>query len=130
MTPHILVIDDRIHLPRFIAIELESAGYQVSICSHPPTQSSQLPLSPDLIVINWELRSLSGPELCHQLNAQYRQVPIVAITAQDETQSQAALQQGAQACLTKPFSISDLLNTMAVHLQPRIPQMYPCHCVN
>lgn len=64
MAPHILILDDQISLTRFIAIELDAAGYRVStncdgVAELPVIQN----LAPDLIVLNWELRSASGLDL-------------------------------------------------------------------
>lgn len=113
MTPHILVIDDRINLSRFIAMELHSEGYQVSISYDNATELSILKnMKPDLIVLNWELRRTSGCEVYHQLRLIDQKVPIVVITAKDESSCRLALELEVQACLTKPFSMHDLLKTI------------------
>lgn len=113
MTPHILVIDDRINLSRFIAMELHSEGYQVSISYDNATELLILrDMKPDLIVLNWELRRAAGFEICHQLRLIDQQVPIVVITAKDESSCRLALGLEVQACLTKPFSMHDLLKAV------------------
>ena len=51
MPPHILVIDDQISLPRFIAMELDAEGYHVSIsCDDIAELSAIRDLKPDLII--------------------------------------------------------------------------------
>lgn len=113
MTPHILVIDDRINLSRFIAMELHSEGYQVSISYDNATELLILQnMKPDLIVLNWELRRTPGFEVYHQLRLIDQQVPIVVITAEDRNSCRLALELEVQTCLTKPFSMNDLLKTI------------------
>lgn len=118
MTPHILVIDDQISLPRFIAMELHSEGYQVSLSGDRVGASAKLQeLNPDLIVLNWELRCTSGLNMCRQLMSVENQVPVLIITAEDGSSYRSALELGVQACLTKPFSINDLLKAIEYHLK-------------
>lgn len=128
MAPHILVIDDRISLPRFIAMELNVEGYQVSIHDD---GVAKLPiireLNPDLIVLNWELRSASGLDICRRLSLCDNQIPIIVVTAQGESNYQSILELGVQACLTKPFSMSDLLKTIERCLKPE-NQRLKCPC--
>ena len=128
MAPHILVIDDRISLPRFIAIELDAEGYQVSIHSDGVIDLSIIQaFNPDLVVLNWELRNASGVDICQQLSLSDHPLPIVIITAKDESSCQVAMAMGVIACLTKPFSMSDLLETIDLHLQSKKQKM-KCSC--
>ncbi len=118
MVPHILVIDDQISLPRFIAMELHAEGYQVSITSdHVAEPSLVQELNPDLIVLNWELRCTSGLNLCRQLMLDDNQVPIVIITTEEGGSYRLALELGVQTCLTKPFLMNDLLKAIEYHLK-------------
>jgi DNA-binding response OmpR family regulator len=127
MAPHILVIDDQANLSRFIAMELYAEGYQVSISCDSIAELSKIrELNPDLIILNWELRRTSGQNICRQLQLDSIQVPIVAITVNDESDSDLAWQLGVQACLTKPFSISDLIKTIESHLK-LVGQKMECH---
>jgi DNA-binding response OmpR family regulator len=113
MTPHILVIDDRINLSRFIAMELHSEGYRVSLSYDHKTELSIVrEMKPDLIVLNWELRRTSGFNIYRQLRAVDKQVPIVVITAKDESSCRLALELEVQTCLTKPFLMNDLLKAI------------------
>lgn len=126
MVSHILIIDDRISLPRFIAMELHAEGYQVSISYDNVAELSTIQeLNPDLIILNWELRRKSGLEICHQLRLTGNQVPIVVITAEDESSCHRALKLGAQTCLTKPFSMNDLLAVIECNLK-RQKQIIQC----
>jgi len=117
MASHILVIDDQINLPRFIAMELQSEGYQVSLyCNDEEELTTIQELNPDLIVLNWELRRKSGLNIYRQLRSVDHQVPIVVITAEDDRSCRLALDLGVQTCLTKPFSMHDLIRAIEYHL--------------
>jgi DNA-binding response OmpR family regulator len=115
MAPHILVIDDQINLPRFIAMELQSEGYQVSLYCDDELATIQ-ELNPDLIVLNWELRRKLGFNIYRQLRSVDHQVPIVVITTEDECSCRLELEMGVQTCLTKPFSMNDLIQAIEYHL--------------
>lgn len=117
MAPHILVIDDRISLPRFLAMELNVEGYQVSIHSEGLAHSSIRALSPDLIILNWDLRIKVGFDVYRQLRLFVTQVPIIIITAKDADDCPKALMMGANTCLTKPFTISNLLTNIECQLK-------------
>jgi DNA-binding response OmpR family regulator len=126
MISHILIIDDRISLPRFIAMELREEGYQVSISCNTDRSFIKV-LAPDLIILNWELRRLSGFDICRQLRLTSKHIPVIVMTAEDMSDCHLALELGVQACLTKPFSITDLLKTIDYYL---IGQKLKCSVCN
>jgi DNA-binding response OmpR family regulator len=118
MVSHILIIDDPVNLPRFIAMELRAEGYQVSLSCNNSTEPAIIQeLRSDLIVLNWEMRRKSGANVYHQLRLIDSQVPIVVVTVKDESSCHLVLQGGAQACLTKPFSMNDLSKTIKYYLK-------------
>jgi DNA-binding response OmpR family regulator len=131
MIPHILVIDDQINLSRFITLELHAEGYQVSIiCNNKPELLSVQALKPDLIVLNWELRRASGRKIYQQLRTVNSHIPIVVITVKDKSDCRSAPPLGAQTCLTKPFSMTDLLTVIEFHLQGEMKQRVECSMCN
>lgn len=116
MAPKILIIDDRVSLPRFIAMELQTAGYQACISYDNATEPSIFwEVNPNLVILNWDLRRTSGSEICAQLKSGDRQLPIVATTVDDE--GECYLSQSVQTCLTKPFLMIDLLVAIERHLR-------------
>ena len=119
MFPHILVIDDQINLAHFIAMELNAEGYRVSIeCENlgelPATLRS---LDPDLVILNWELRSASGSDVCRQLKSSQHRAPVVVVTVEDQLGCRSGAGLGAQDCLTKPFSMNTLLKRIQHYLK-------------
>lgn len=122
MASQILIVDDLSCLSRFIAMELQAKGYQVSISNNNVDERSTIRAeSPDLILLNWNLRGASGLDICRWFKAvsQQGRAPAVIVIANDESSDYASQQAGAQACLIKPFSIDELSALIEHHLQER-----------
>lgn len=65
------------------------------------------------LILDIAMPEMSGPDLQRELKRQGRDIPIVFITAHvDERVRKRALEQGAVACLYKPFSQADLLTAL------------------
>jgi len=61
---------------------------------------------------------MSGPDLQRALTLRRQEIPIIFITAHtDETVRPRLLEQGAVACLFKPFSETDLLGALTAALR-------------
>jgi len=108
---HILLVEDEVNLARFIELELESEGYQVSVAHDGMSGLSiarQTP--PDLAILDWMLPGLTGLELCRRLRSTGSKVPVILLTAKDEVVDRVAgLDAGADDYVVKPFSIEELL---------------------
>lgn len=68
-------------------------------------------LTPDLLLVDWQLPGLCGAEVCRRLRRRYsmQRLPVVLLLrsdhASDRTYAEAA---GANVALPRPFSIEDL----------------------
>ena len=72
-----------------------------------------------LLILDIAMPGMTGPDLQRELMRRGREIPIVFITAQkDEAVRSRLLEQGALACLFKPFSDTALLD--AINAAPRI----------
>lgn len=70
------------------------------------------------LILDIAMPGMTGPELQQELKRRGQSIPIVFITAQrDQTIRQRLLEQGAVACLLKPFSDSDLLEAVKTALR-------------
>jgi FixJ family two-component response regulator len=70
------------------------------------------------LLLDVALPGMSGPDLLRGLRLRGLEIPIIFITAQtDETLRQRLLEQGAVACLFKPFGESALLKALKSALQ-------------
>jgi FixJ family two-component response regulator len=67
----------------------------------------------DCLLLDIAMPGMSGPDLQQELRVRRQEIPIVFITAQrDETVRSRLIEQGAVACLFKPFSETALLEAL------------------
>lgn len=63
----------------------------------------------DVIILDWELPGMSGPEICNQFRQGGGQTPILMLTGKKEVEDKATgLDSGADDYLTKPFHMVEL----------------------
>ncbi|OUL37066.1 DNA-binding response regulator [Nostoc sp. T09] len=120
---HILLVEDEVKLARFVELELNYEGYQVSVAYDGLTAiAAAQKLHPDLVILESMLPGLSGLETCRRLRSTGDQVPIILLTAKDEASDRmAALDAGADDYLPKPFCAEELVDRVRTHLR-RIQQ--------
>ncbi|MCF6410825.1 response regulator transcription factor [Pseudalkalibacillus salsuginis] len=106
----ILIIEDEVHIARFVQLELQHEGYEVE-----KERDGRLGLDKalmedfDLILLDINLPTLSGMEVLRRLR-QSSQIPVIMLTAKDEvTHKVMGLDFGANDYVTKPFAIEELL---------------------
>lgn len=119
MKSHILVVEDEAKLAQFIKMELEFENYEVTIASEGfAGLSSAREIQPDLILLDWMLPGISGPEICRRLRQTGDKVPIILLTAKDEVGDRVTgLDAGADDYVIKPFSIEELLARVRANLR-------------
>ena len=67
----------------------------------------------DCLILDVTMPGMTGPELQSELARRQKEIPIIFITAnRDETVRARLLQNGAAACLFKPFSEKALLDAI------------------
>lgn len=116
---HILLVEDEVKLARFIELELNYEGYQVSVAYDGLTAlTAARELHLDLVILDLMLPGLSGLEICRSLRSIVDKVPIILLTVKDEVSDRiAGLDTGANDYLIKPFSADELLARVGTHLQ-------------
>ncbi|MEH2221222.1 MAG: response regulator transcription factor [Nostoc sp.] len=116
---HILLVEDEVKLARFVELELNYEGYQVSIAYDGLTAlTAARELHLDLVILDWMLPGLSGLEICRRLRSIGDKVPIILLTVKDEESDRiAGLDAGADDYLIKPFSVDELLARVSAHLR-------------
>src|SRR5688500_4913874 len=104
-----LVIDDEIQLRRLLRLALVSIGYEVF-----EAESGSLGLSeaafrrPDVILLDLGLPDLDGLEVLKRLR-EWTSTPVIILSVRDqEAIKVAALDNGADDYVTKPFSTAEL----------------------
>ena len=106
----ILVVEDEKSIAHFISTVLNNNGYEAM-----RARTGQEALSmvsshcPDLIILDLGLPDMDGMELLRQIRS-WSSLPIVVVSARShERDKVTALDQGADAYLTKPFGTAELL---------------------
>jgi DNA-binding response OmpR family regulator len=118
-TPHILLVEDEVKLARFIELELNSEGYQISV-AHDGMSALTLAREsmPDIILLDWMLPGMTGVEVCRRLRSTGNKVPVIFLTARDDINDRVmGLDAGADDYVVKPFSIEELLARVRAHLR-------------
>ena len=123
--PRVLVVEDDPALAVMLRYNLEKLGYQVDEAAD--GQEALLRITeatPDIVLLDWMLPSLSGLEVCRQIRRrpQTRDMPVIMLTARMEEQdSIRGLNTGADDYITKPFSIDALSARMRALLRRAQP---------
>lgn len=119
---HILIIEDEVKIARFLELELQHEGYEVSI-SHDGREGLNMALSNtyNLLILDVMLPSLNGMEVLRRIR-QSSELPVIMLTAKDDVMDKVmGLDLGAQDYLTKPFAIEELLARIRVLFKLKTP---------
>jgi two-component system KDP operon response regulator KdpE len=118
----VLVIDDEAPIRRLLRLTLEPQGYR--ICE---AGNGQLGLQeaaarrPDVIILDLGLPDMDGVAVLKRLR-EWSQTPVLVLTVRDrEADKVAALDNGADDYLTKPFGTEELLARLRA-VQRRAPE--------
>lgn len=119
MSEKILVVEDESKIARFIQLELEYEGYEVTIAGDGRTGLDTYKEGGfDLILLDLMLPRLSGIEVCRRIRQHDQITPVIMLTAKDDvTDKVMGLDMGADDYMTKPFEIEELLARMRVALK-------------
>lgn len=116
--PHILIIDDDVHISNLLEEALQNAGYTTAKAFS--GTEALLVLSqkkPDLILLDLMLPGLSGEELLPNI----KNIPVIVISAKaDSADKVDLLLGGASDYITKPFDMDELLARITVQLRNRM----------
>jgi DNA-binding response OmpR family regulator len=107
----LLIIDDEVDFARDVALGLRRQGYAVDVAVDGADGWGQAQVTPyDLVILDLNLPTLDGLEVCRRLRADQPGLPILLLTARDQPhQRVAGLDQGADDYLTKPFYFDELV---------------------
>jgi len=111
---HVLVVEDEQHLADGIKFNLEAERYQVTLVGDGPAALKVIEENPkdiDLIVLDLMLPGMSGYDVCENLRAQDRDMPILILSARTLSEDRTrGFDVGADQYLTKPFDLDELLS--------------------
>ncbi len=116
MTARILIIDDALHIRRLISRMLQMAGYTVMEAADGREGLQTLKLhKPDVVTCDISMPVMDGYEFLQaaKTDPDVADIPVIIVTAiGQEEETARARSLGADACLTKPFSSSHLLEVI------------------
>lgn len=109
--PHVLVAEDDVPLGNFLRRQLESESYSVNLVQD--GQAASESVSRDkyhLLILDLNLPKMDGVAVLNHVRPKQPQLPILVLTARTEVEDRVlSLDSGADDCLLKPFSFSELL---------------------
>lgn len=120
--PVVLVIDDEVQIRRLLKISLETNGYRVFEAANGQAGLAEAAQRrPDAVLLDLGLPDMDGVTVLQRLR-EWSNVPVVVLSVRDrEDDKIAALDNGADDYLTKPFGTGELLARLRVaqrHAQP------------
>ena len=107
---YILVVDDEPNIREFVRRSLEKHAFKVKLATNGWEALAEFEqLTFVLVILDIMMPQMNGLEVCRRIR-QTSIVPIIMLTALgEETDKIAALNQGADDYLTKPFGVGELL---------------------
>lgn len=117
----ILVVEDEIGIANFLKQGLEEESFAVDVANS-GDEGLMLALSGeyDLLILDWMLPEKSGIEICTQFRKEFKETPVIFLTAKDTLQETIfGLQVGANDYIKKPFHFEELLQRIRVQLRTK-----------
>ena len=117
----ILLIDDDASLRRQLNFRLDKCD-KFNVIEAENGKSGLLKANrqnPDLIILDWVLPDIQGPEVLDQLknNANTSMIPVLMLTGKNKIgEIEDAFNRGADAYLAKPFALQNLAEKVSVLL--------------
>ena len=122
MSPvNILVVDDEVPIQRALRANLEARNYKVWTAGDGDEALRLVgDKDPDLIILDLGLPRRSGLEVLRSLRT-WSTTPVIIVSARNgDADKIAALDEGADDYLTKPFSIGELMARVRANLRRRV----------
>jgi len=123
--PRVLIVDDEPDLLSVLHFGLEVEGFDVLEASDGEQGLNMArEHTPDLIVLDLMLPRMDGYKVCRALkfDERYRRIPVFILSARSgETDRRLALDLGADAFITKPYDMKDLVSRIRnrLNMPPR-----------
>ena len=125
MGPTVILAEDDLDIQLVARLALKRAGFTVKVVNNGQEALDAIRADPpDVVLLDWMMPELDGPETCRRLKADpaTAAIPIVFLTAKSqESEIQRGLSLGAVGYVTKPF---DAL-TLGQHVKDIIGKSNP-----
>lgn len=116
----ILIVEDEESIAAFLKQGLEEESFDVDV-AHDGNTGLALALTGtyNLLLLDWMVPGRSGIEICAQFRKEFKETPIIFLTAKDTVEETIiGLQNGANDYIKKPFHFNELLERIKVQLRP------------
>jgi DNA-binding response OmpR family regulator len=117
----IYIVEDDPDINEILEHNLKREGYNTStFLDGMEAHDAIIEEQPDLIILDLNLPSMSGIELCKyiRLNELTQEIPVIMLTARsEEIDKIIGFEVGADDYITKPFSPRELIARVKVHLK-------------
>jgi len=122
----VLVVDDEPQFLRALKTSLRAAGYEVETATTAAEALTSIGLGPpDAVILDLVLPDRRGTEVTRELRG-WSEIPVIVVSAVgDEAEKIAALDEGADDYVTKPFAIGELLARLRAALRRSGPSGSP-----
>lgn len=107
----VLLVDDDDTILETLEYNLKRHGFDTVLCrSGAQALSTFDSANPSLVILDWMLPDLVGPEICKLIRTRSTEVPILMLTGRAAPADVAeGLSSGADDYLSKPFSVVELM---------------------
>ncbi len=114
----VLVVDDEKQITRMLKASLQSSGYAVVAAENGIKALEEFTVArPDLIITDLAMPMMNGLELTQEIR-KIASTPIIVLSVRNtDSMKVAALDEGADDYLTKPFSMPELLARVRAQLR-------------
>ncbi|MEU6146060.1 response regulator transcription factor [Streptomyces sp. NPDC047081] len=119
----VLVVDDDAAIRRSLERGLRLSGFRVRTADGGREALAAIrETPPDVLVLDISMPGMSGIEVCERLRGDGRDLPVLMLSALDETADRiAGLQAGGDDYLVKPFALQELVLRLRALLRRRPP---------
>ena len=117
--PRVLVVEDDLPLARLLGSWLQSERFLVELAHDGEEALQRLEEGEySLVLLDLNLPKIDGMTLLGRIHAGLPQLPVLVLTGRNRTEDRVlTLNQGADDCLVKPFSLVELLARMRALLR-------------
>jgi two-component system KDP operon response regulator KdpE len=114
----ILVVDDEPQITRVLRTSLQGNGHEVTVAQDGVDALAKFMKSqPELVITDLAMPGMDGIELTREIRER-SQVPVIVLSVRNQDDAKvAALDEGADDYITKPFSIQELLARVRVQMR-------------
>jgi DNA-binding response OmpR family regulator len=126
MSASVLIADDDPNISRALGFLMRQEGYDVRIVADGEQALAAVSSDPpDVILLDVMMPKGNGYDVCRALraNGSYGNIRIIMLTAKGgEADQKVGMELGANAYITKPFAIIDVVSCVQSVLSTRMPE--------